>query len=192
MEFLQKTRLEEILKSSAPITDHYLILPYLIPELRPCIGFEQHSKYHCHDVYDHILQAVKIYQDSHENKDWKCKLVLLLHDIGKPECFSYDSRGGHFYGHAQKGAEMSRIILLRLGYPEQLVSYVEFLVRIHDVSITENHIQKWINEMGKDMFECFLDIREADIKAHSDFNKQEKLILLDNIKKKYRDIIMVT
>jgi tRNA nucleotidyltransferase (CCA-adding enzyme) len=40
------------------------------------------------------------------------RLAALLHDIGKPACFTVDQNGvGHFYNHHIAGMEITRTIL---------------------------------------------------------------------------------
>ena len=54
----------------------------IIPEMYPCIGFEQHSKYHDKTVYGHIAATVAAAEPTVE-----ARLTMLLHDIGKPDSF---------------------------------------------------------------------------------------------------------
>jgi poly(A) polymerase len=61
--------------------------------------------------------------------DLRLSLGLLLHDAGKP--LAKSSRNRRFDGHAELGAEQSRIFLRRLGFPAQIVKDVCFLVRNH-------------------------------------------------------------
>lgn len=43
------------------------------------------------------------------------QMTLLLHDCGKPLCFTEGRDGqGHFYGHAEKGALLADAALRRL------------------------------------------------------------------------------
>jgi len=56
------------------------VMATIIPELKPCIGFDQNNKFHEYTVYDHIAHAVANYNGT----DIAVKVALLLHDIGKP------------------------------------------------------------------------------------------------------------
>lgn len=71
------------------------VIATIIPEMEPCIGFEQNNKYHQYTVYEHIAHAVANYKGT----DVSVKVALLLHDIGKPQCYTEDENGGHFHGH---------------------------------------------------------------------------------------------
>ena len=50
----------------------------IIPELKICKGFEQNSKWHIYDVYEHILHVV-----SNGENNIYLRLSALFHDIGK-------------------------------------------------------------------------------------------------------------
>ncbi len=74
----------------------------LIPELKPCKGFKQHSIWHQYDVYEHILHVVDNVDDCIE-----LRLAALFHDLGKPETFELDNQGrGHFPGHCEVSQEI--------------------------------------------------------------------------------------
>ena len=62
----------------------------IIPEMYPCIGFEQHSKYHDKTVYGHIAATVAAAKPTVE-----ARLTMLLHDIGKPDSFFMKDGAGH-------------------------------------------------------------------------------------------------
>ena len=76
------------------LLDYSDVIATIIPEMKPCIGFNQNNKYHQYTIYDHIAHAVSNYT----GKDIAVKVALLLHDIGKPCCYTEDENGGHFHG----------------------------------------------------------------------------------------------
>ena len=51
----------------------------IIPEITPCNGFDQKSRYHVYDVWGHIAHAVE-----RSKPDKYVRLALLFHDIAKP------------------------------------------------------------------------------------------------------------
>ena len=73
------------------------VFAFIIPELAPCVGFAQNNRFHQYTVYEHIARAVASYNGG----DTSVNMALLLHDIGKPLCYTEDENGGHFYGHAK-------------------------------------------------------------------------------------------
>ena len=86
------------------------VISVFLPEITPMVGLEQHSPYHIYDVWEHTLHAISAIEPKLE-----LRLAVLLHDIGKPQCFSMDAKGvGHFYGHQNLGADIAKTILLSL------------------------------------------------------------------------------
>ncbi len=103
------------------------VLGAVIPEILPAIGFDQKSPHHDADVWTHTARAVDAVE-ARECLRW----AMLLHDLGKPGCFSLDARGvGHFYGHAQAGAEIAERTLHRLRAPRAVREGACELIRSH-------------------------------------------------------------
>ena len=50
------------------------------PELLPMIGFDQRTRHHCYDVWEHTLHALAAVEP-----DVVLRCTMLLHDVGKPE-----------------------------------------------------------------------------------------------------------
>ena len=72
-------------------------------------NFAQKSKYHCYDVLTHSTVAL-----DHSPQEPVLRWAVLLHDIGKPACFTLDEVGeGHFYEHSKRGAEQADALLRR-------------------------------------------------------------------------------
>jgi len=143
---------------------HNGLLKIIIPELVNCFNFEQHNKHHDKDVFQHILSVV-------ENTPPKLELRLaaLLHDIGKPKCFSMGAdRIGHFYEHQKVSADMSREILTRLKFDNKTIDKVCLLVYEHmsryDKLRTPN-TKKFINRVGIENLEDLFTLQIADIKG---------------------------
>ena len=103
------------------------ILAQVVPPLGPCIGFEQHNPHHMYDVFAHIAHVVEA-TPPYPAVRW----AALLHDCGKPACFTRDERGvGHFYGHGDISARLADQLLLELKAPTALREQVVFLVGHH-------------------------------------------------------------
>ncbi|MDE5565273.1 MAG: CCA tRNA nucleotidyltransferase, partial [Oscillospiraceae bacterium] len=73
------------------ITEVLLLYPEVlavrIPEIRPCIAFSQHSRYHDFTVWGHIARTV-----GNAEPDLTVRLTMLLHDLAKPYCYRTDAR----------------------------------------------------------------------------------------------------
>ncbi len=86
------------------------LVDYIIPELKDCIGFKQHHIYHDKDIYNHILSVVENVPNKLE-----LRLAALLHDIGKPKCFSIENNGQeHFHDHEKISTDMTKNILKKI------------------------------------------------------------------------------
>jgi len=96
------------------------LLELFLPELVKCKGVDQQIG-HSFDVYDHLLRAVDLAADN-------VKLATLFHDIAKPQTTTHD---GHFYGHDQLGANMTKKIMKRLRFPNREIERTVNLVRWH-------------------------------------------------------------
>ena len=110
------------------------VMQAAIPALGRMRGFEQRSPYHSYDVYEHtarVVAGVECFSGGVASE--RLRWAALLHDIGKPACFTVDAKGqGHFYGHPHEGAQMSERILRDLAIPLELARPIVALVRLHD------------------------------------------------------------
>lgn len=110
-----------------------------IPELAPCRGFGQHSRYHVYDVYEHTARVLSVAGEEARGSGAAAgpspslMWAALLHDVEKPSCFTLDERGnGHFYGHPELSAKTARVVMERLSCPKELVRDACLLIRYHD------------------------------------------------------------
>lgn len=152
-----------VIKGLNSLCNHRLY-EYVIPELIPCIGFEQNNEHHDKTVYKHILSVV-------ENVPNKLELRLsaLLHDIGKPRCYTVDDTGeGHFYQHHIDSEIISREILTRLKYDNKTIDKVCILVREHMSRydfLRNKNTKKFMNRVGVENLEDLFELQIADIKG---------------------------
>lgn len=106
----------------------------LIPELKDMVNFEHKHPYHILDVWHHTLIALSL-----SPNDFEIRLTLLFHDIGKPHCFT-EGEVRHFKGHEKVSSKMCESILKRLGYEENFIKKISYLVLMHDTPLTEEEI----------------------------------------------------
>lgn len=137
------------------LTEFRDILAVIIPEFRECFGFEQHSRYHCLDVYEHCVMSAQHAAQLSENSEYRLPLTLamLLHDIGKPRRFTRGEDGeGHFYGHAAVSADITEDILRRLKCSNALRERVCTIVRYHDVPLnnTDKSVRRLLAKYGSE------------------------------------------
>lgn len=108
------------------------ILGAVIPELQPMIGFDQHSPHHAYDLFTHTAHVT-----AGVSANLTLRWAALLHDTGKVATFTRDATGrGHFYGHAQKSAEIADGVFRRLKAPTALREQAVLLIGQHMALLT--------------------------------------------------------
>jgi putative nucleotidyltransferase with HDIG domain len=134
------------------------VLPHVFPEIAEGIGVKQ-NEYHRYDVYEHTLKTL----DAAPEGDLVVRLAALLHDVAKPRT----KDGGHFYGHESLGAELTRSILSRRRFSNEIVERVAGLVRNHmfsaDPSITPAAKRRFVRRVGVENLAEQFALRQADI-----------------------------
>ena len=130
------------------------------PEVLPMVGFDQRNRHHCYDVWEHTLHALAAVRPETE-----LRLTLLLHDIGKPNCFTADEKGqGHFYGHPAESARLAEDMLRRLRAETALRETVVTLVAWHDRNIprTRPAIAHALRDLGERDLRRLMALKRAD------------------------------
>ncbi len=136
------------------------ILCRILPELAPCVGFDQKNPHHEFDVFTHTARVVEGVPP-----EAALRLAALFHDIGKPETFFQDEQGvGHFYGHATVSAERADAILRRLKSPTAVREEVVFLVAHHMDSYPaeEKTVRRCLSRHGLKRMEALAALQTAD------------------------------
>lgn len=149
--------------------DHISILTEVFPEIKPCIGFQQKSIYHNMDVWNHTLEALGI-----SKPELYVRWALLLHDLGKPDCFTVDENGrGHFYGHPARSEELAREIFARLHADNRMRNIVCQLVASHDFDrpASKKAARQWVSKFGPEVLRLLLEVKRCDYLAHADTPK---------------------
>ncbi len=147
------------------------VLIQVLPELAPCLDFDQHSKHHAYDLYTHIAHVTEGVPPQ-----LPLRWAALLHDIGKPQTFTIDTGGqGHFFGHAPVSAQMADAILRRLKAPNGLREQVTLLIQHHMTQILPEAkvVRRWMSRLGPDGLEQLLLLQEADMGSKGTGHPQE-------------------
>ncbi len=96
------------------------VLGVPVPEILPCVGFDQRNPHHCFDVWEHTARAVGA-----APPERTLRWTMLFHDLGKPLCMTVDADGvGHFYGHTAISARLAEGIMERLHFERALRAQV--------------------------------------------------------------------
>lgn len=165
--------------------DYIDVLEEIIPELHLGRDFEQHSPYHIYTVQNHILKSVmelnsvtqKLPEFTITIRDhwFELCMTMLLHDIAKPVCYTVDESGtGHFYGHAEKSAELADTILRRLKFSNEERERIVLLIQNHDRQFepTVRCANRLLAALGPVNAQLLMAVRFADLYAHGvDYNK---------------------
>lgn len=134
------------------------VLAHLWPELVEGVGVEQ-NVWHAYDVWRHSLATL----DATDPGDLILRLAALLHDVGKPRT----KEGPHFYRHEILGSEITREMLERFRFSNDVVKTTEHLVRQHmysaDPDLSDAAIRRFIRRVGPENIKRLFDVRHADI-----------------------------
>jgi tRNA nucleotidyltransferase (CCA-adding enzyme) len=135
------------------------------------VGFQQHSPHHRYDVFTHTAHVVEA-----TPKELSLRWAALLHDVGKPACFTQDADGrGHFKGHAKVSQEMADAILLRLKAPTALRQEVTELIGQHMTKLEPEKklLRRRLGKLGLARLEALLQLQEADMGSKGTGKEEE-------------------
>ncbi len=163
------------------------ITKQFLPEFDRMMETEQETPHHMYTVGEHTLHAMLFIRP-----DKILRLTMLLHDSGKPDLKTMDADGvAHFKQHALRSEEIAREVLRRLKFDNDTISKVTRLVRYHDLRMPADavSVRRAMNRIGEDLFPDYLEVRQADILAQSQYQREEKQQNLDAIAALYEEIV---
>lgn len=155
------------------------VFSVIIPEFTKCMKFDQHSRYHIFDVWEHTAHAV---ENSREDKE--VRLALLFHDIEKPSCFKIDEEGhGHFPNHEKRSAETAERIMQRLKFDKETTKNVCALIKYHYITPVNDRrvVKRLMSVLGLEMFCKLIEVMKGDSRAKQSFCL-ERVSTLDEMK----------
>lgn len=161
------------------------VLGVFLPEILPCVGFDQRSVYHCYDVWEHTARSVAAVRP-----EPVLRYTMLLHDLGKPDAFSLGEDGrGHFYGHWRQSAEHAAAVLDRLRLDHRSRNLILTLVERHDcqLPLSEKAVRRNLARYGEETLRLLLEVKRADNLAQAEaYRDRQELInrweaLLDQV-----------
>lgn len=140
------------------------LIKILIPELEAGVGVAQ-NKAHIYEVFEHSVRALGVAAE----KKYKLEIRLgaLFHDIGKPMTKEEKDGDATFYNHDQEGAKITKKILKRLNYSNDINKAVVHLVRYHMFyyaldTVTDAGVRRLLNRIGKENVDDFINLRICD------------------------------
>ena len=137
------------------------VMTRAVPELGPMVGFDQRSPHHRYDLYTHTAHVV-----AGVPGELTLRWAALLHDLGKPACFTLDETGrGHFKGHAKAGAPMAEAVLRRLKAPTALREQAVLLIEQHMTRLLPDKrlLKRYLSRWGEDTVRKLLALQRADM-----------------------------
>ena len=158
----------------------------VIPEFAKCVGFDQKSRYHVYDVWEHTAHAIE-----NSKADKEVRLALLFHDIEKPTCCRIDEEGhGHFPGHEKRSAETAERIMRRLKFDGDTIKNTCELIKYHYITPVDDKrvVKHLISVMGLGMFDKLAEVMKGDSRAKQSFCL-ERVNTLDAMKYLAHEII---
>lgn len=160
---------------------------FLIPELKPLIGFDQHNHHHVYDVWEHTLKAMEACPDN----DIVLKFTILFHDMGKAHTFTMDNQGvGHFYGHAEVSKTLCKNIMNRLRFDGKTEEEVMTLVEVHDARVepTTRSIRRWLNRIGEEQFRRLLQMKRCDAAGQNPVYWPDRDAYISSLEKAFEEV----
>ena len=149
------------------LRQYHDVLSLPIPEIALLVGFKQHNRHHCHDVWGHTIAAVASIPE-----EPVLRWAALLHDTGKPARFTLDEKGvGHFYGHAEESTKIADAVTARLRFDNASREQIRFLVEQHHLftDVSERSVKRAIQRFGAQRLRQLLWMFRADTLGKSPF-----------------------
>lgn len=141
------------------------LIKYFLPEVLDLIGCEQPPQFHPEgDVYIHTCLMLEMLGE--QEVDLSLALAVVLHDIGKPATFFFDEEADRirFNGHESVGAEMSKLILRRMKYSNEMIDDVCVMVANHMkfMHVMDMRVSKLKRFMSRDTFVHEIELHRVD------------------------------
>ena len=136
------------------------VITFLIPCLKPAVGYDQENPHHLYTVWEHTVRAVEGVPP-----DPELRFTMLLHDSGKPFTRTTDVRGiGHYAGHPAVSARLASEVMERLRFDRAMAGQVRILVEAHDIPLSTERkmLLRRLNQFGEDNLRKLFRIHLAD------------------------------
>jgi len=154
------------------LTEFADVLFAVLPELEQMHGFDQKNIHHDYDVYVHTLKTVAA-----APPEPILRWAALLHDTGKPLCFTEDERGGHFYGHAAFSKEIAKRALKAMKCDRKRLERVQLLIEKHDTvwNGTDRQLMRTVRQIGMEAAYQLIQLHKADVTAQTESHRAERI-----------------
>jgi tRNA nucleotidyltransferase (CCA-adding enzyme) len=140
------------------------LLKRILPELLE--GYrKRQNDFHRYTIYRHIMVTVDTVEP-----DPVLRLSALFHDIAKPRVRKKAKGRWRFLGHAGASVELTKQIMTRLRFSNDMIARVTNLIGNHMFEykreLTERALRRLIKRVGTDNIHDLIELRRADDLAH--------------------------
>lgn len=147
------------------------LMKHIVPEFLTTLGCEQPPEWHPEgDVYTHTCIMLEMLE---ADAPLELCLAVLLHDIAKPPCQTFDEEAGRirFNGHDAMGAEMAEEIMRRLRYSNDLIASVVPMVARHMqfMNVQKMRTAKLKRFMSSPDFDAEMELHRVDCGSSNGF-----------------------
>ena len=147
------------------------LMDCFLPEFRALIGCEQPPEWHPEgDVYTHTRIMLEMLEP---DASLVLCLAVLLHDIAKPPCQTFDAAAGRirFNGHDAMGAEMAEVILRRMRFSNEVIGAVVPMVARHMqfMNVQQMRTAKLKRFMAERTFSQEMELHRVDCGSSNGF-----------------------
>ena len=154
------------------------LIRHIVPEVLAMIGCEQPPEWHPEgDVFTHTRIMLDMLAP---DAPLELCLAVLLHDIAKPPCQTYDAEGARFRfnGHDGLGAEMTETILRRLRYPNDIIAAVVPMVARHMqfMAVQKMRTAKLKRFMSTPTFDLEMELHRLDCASSNGFTDNYEFV----------------
>ncbi len=134
MYFRRLLRLPKDVGKTLGVMNELGFLSTLLPEFTDLQGYIQHGVYHAYTADEHTMVAIENMEELQYDEGPLGRtflsitdresliLALIFHDVAKPIDIE---------GHAVLGADIAESVMIRFGYPQEMIERVKFLVANH-------------------------------------------------------------
>lgn len=156
-----KILLDKNVKKGMNLLRKLHIFDIILPEILQTYDYDQNSKYHENNLYDHILNVV-----GYSPEVLEVRLAALLHDIGKPATFSMGDDGvAHYFGHEIESSKIAKEVLRRFKFSNEIIKKVVVLIENHmtfQSVMTDRALRRQIRKVGNENILDLYDLMVAD------------------------------
>ena len=196
LDFISAERIQvELVKLLVSPNPHWFRLAYecgitsvIMPEFDRIMVQRQNNPHHAYTTGEHTLIALK-----NIPPDKNLRLTMLFHDMGKPDVFTTDENGkDHFRGHAAYSEKIAERIMKKLKFDNETTKIVCNLTLNHSwyPQLTGKDVRLCAYRIGPELFDSYLLVKQADIKAHHPDVIQQKLDYLKEVEHIWKDVQM--